>query len=224
MKIYPGILTDSVSELTQHLGVLQAESQVQTAHIDIIDGSFVDNITVAPLDLAVMSFGELTCDLHLMVDEPMDFVFETEAIKERVPVRALIAQVEHMSFQTSYLEEVRVQNWKAGLSLDLYTPLSAIDEDAWKLLDVLQIMSVQAGYSGQVFQDTALEKISEAREEIKKRGLEIELIVDGGIALPGLAAVAKAGATAAVATSTIWNAAEPASVLLDLIREGEVVS
>ena len=123
MKIYPSILTHDLEVAQEQLALSQELSGVDTVQFDVIDGYYVDNLTLAPTALAELEYGELKVDLHLMVNEPLDFVYEARDMAKQLPVRAIIAQIERMSDQMSYVEEVRRNNWQVGLSLDLYTPL-----------------------------------------------------------------------------------------------------
>ncbi len=221
MQFYPGILSDSVSVVADRLAVLKEQAGVTVAHIDIMDGWLVDDITVAPLDLVELDFGDLRCDLHLMVDEPIDFVLEAQAIKEFLPIRTMIGQVEHMSFQKSFIEEVKVHNWQAGLSLNLHTPVSAIDDEVWPHLSLVQIMGVEMGKSGQVFQPAVLDKINELRLKAETQHLSLEICVDGGVKLDLLPQLQEHGVSSVVATSAVWQSPDPAVAIEEFIKISE---
>lgn len=213
MNVYPAILSDSVQTVTDQIAEAQQLPGVQTVHIDVLDGVFADNLTVAPLDLIDAAFGELMVDFHLMVEEPIDYVLELIQHKQDLPFRALIGQIEHMSSQKFFVEEVKKQGWKAGLALDLFTPVEEIDEAAWQYLDVVLLMTVEAGFQGQKFHPQALQKIPELRENAQKYGKTIEIVIDGGIEESVLKMIHDSGAESVAVGSHLWRAENPESMV-----------
>ncbi len=205
MNLYPAILTESEHELQAYLDVCQAITAIETVQIDVVDGSFADNLTLTPLDLVSVEWGRLQADLHFMVDEPMDFVYELVALKDQLPVRAVIAQVEKMSFQADYLEEVRKQGWQVGLALDIFTPLDAIEEDSWRSLDVLLLLGVEAGFQHQQLKEQLFAKLKAAKALCAVQDHPIELIADGGITLDNATQVLAAGADGLAVGSALWK-------------------
>ena len=110
IKIYPSILTDSVEVLQKEAKSIQSSKLVNILQIDVVDGIYADNFTLAPvsvLDLNLPAKWQL--DFHLMVEEPMDYLIEIFDHPKKGSVRALIAQIEKMSHQVDYLEEVKKQ-------------------------------------------------------------------------------------------------------------------
>lgn len=215
MNLYPSILTDSIEMVQQQLDLVKEIESIHTVQIDIVDGFFADNLTVMPLDLVGLDFGNLQIDLHLMVEEPMDSFLEIEGLAEQLPIRAVIAQIERMTFQEDFLSEVKRRNWKAGLSLDIYTPLDSLDmsESSLQYLDVVQIMAIEAGFQGQQFLDQALEKIQSIKKLSERHGNEWEIVVDGGIKTTNFKTVLAAGADGITVGSEIWNAADISEVV-----------
>jgi pentose-5-phosphate-3-epimerase len=202
MNLYPGILTDSLEELQEQISVASDSSDVSVVHVDIIDGYFTDTLTISPLDLTQIEFGDLQIDFHLSVEEPMDFVHEIIGIKDYLPIRAIIAQVERMSFQEEFLAEVKRYQWKAGLSLNLHTPVSAIDASSWSELDIAQVMTIETGSQGKEFNALALQKIP----LIRAKSLEaIELIVDGGVKENHIEQLEELDVESIVVGSGIWD-------------------
>lgn len=218
MKLYPTILTDSLATFEEQLNWSKESQAAQVVQVDIMDGFFAPEITVSPLDIAVFDFGELQLDLHLMVEEPLDFVFEASALKDALPVRAVIGQVERMSFQRDFIAEVRRQEWKVGLSLDLYTPVESIDTESWEHLDVVQVMTVEAGAQGKTFQPMALEKCREVAAIIARLPQKVELVVDGGVKADEalLTSLREAGVHAVSVGSALWTASDPVAALRSL--------
>lgn len=210
MTIYPSILTGSFEEYQRQLAAVLESGVIETVQIDIIDGNFADNLTLTPVDLLGFEYGELNLDLHLMTNEPLNFIFEMLDFKDELPIRGIIAQVERMSSLQAYIEEVKVQEWKVGLSLDLYTPVEAIDENLWPEIDIIQLMTIEAGFQGQKFQEKALEKIAEIKKLAKA---DIEIMVDGGVKKEILPLLRNSGVDGLTIGSGFWKAVDPVETM-----------
>ncbi|MBD3279399.1 MAG: hypothetical protein GF390_01665 [Candidatus Pacebacteria bacterium] len=204
--LYPAILTDSLQVVQKQLDLVKDQAAVSVVQLDVIDGQFVDNLTVTPADLLELDWGNLKVDFHLMTNEPMDYVWELIEVEKELPIRAVIAQVERMSYQADFFQEVARHGWQAGLSLDLYTPLSAVDDSIWAELNLIQLMGIKAGFQGQQFQDQVLAKLQKLQDLVNQRELSLEILVDGGVKLINAAKLIKAGATGLVVGSALWQA------------------
>ncbi|MBP7768843.1 hypothetical protein KA082_03355 [Candidatus Woesebacteria bacterium] len=213
MNIYPSILTDSPDLARQQLLQAAELEHIECVQIDIIDGKFADNITITPADLPYLDFSHLECDIHLMTEEPMDYVFELSGLKSMIPVRAVLGQIERMSKQTFFLEEVQKQGWKPGLSLDIFTPLESIDEESWQFIEVIQLMSVEAGAQGQDFNQLVLEKIKELQQFLTSQKLEAEICIDGGINQKSITGVKRLGVDSIVVGSSLWESSQKQELL-----------
>ncbi|MBU0974108.1 hypothetical protein KKD03_00195 [Patescibacteria group bacterium] len=218
MNVYPSILTDEVDQVIDQVDMCRSNPDVQTVQIDVIDGFFADNITVYPSDLFPVDFGDLSVDFHLITEEPMDFVHEIRDSKEFLPVRAVIGQLEQMTSQVDFLKEVKKNGWMAGLSLNLHTPVESINEESWEFLDVIQIMGIKAGFQGQEFNTAVLNLVSELRSEIEDRGLDIEIIVDGGVKLDNVTEIKDHGADGVTPGSALWKAEDFDDAVSDFLN------
>jgi ribulose-phosphate 3-epimerase len=145
-----------------------------------------------------------------MTEEPIDYVRELVEIKDELPIHAVISQVERMGSQSEYIQELKAQGWKTGLSLDLYTPVSAINKNTWQDLDIIQLMTIESGFQGQKFKQNALEKIVEIKKQAKK---DIEIIADGGVKLEQLEILAKHQVSGVAVGSGIWQTNDPIAAL-----------
>ncbi|MEN8253151.1 MAG: hypothetical protein ABFQ62_02105 [Patescibacteria group bacterium] len=218
MNIYPSILTDSLQVLQKQLDLVKNNSNIEVVQVDIVDGQFADNLTITPLDLLDADFAGLKIDLHLMVEEPMDYVYEVVSVKKQLPIRAILSQVEKMSYFEDYIEEVKKHDWKVGLSLDLHTPLEEVKE-VLSTLDILQIMTIEAGFQEQDFQEQALEKISvEGRPDSDWKNQNIELIVDGGVKLKHLGQLKKLGIDGVSVGSALWQAEDIQKIIQEFSK------
>lgn len=205
MNLYPAILTGSKQTAQQQAMWISAYPKIRTVQVDVIDGQFIENVTLTPSDLPEIDFGELSLDLHLMTEEPLDYVYEALENKDYYTVRSIIAQIERMSSQQDYVNTVKKNEWQVGMSLDLYTPLDAIEEESWHNLDVIQLMGIEAGFQGQEFQKSVLEKVKNVvalREQLNR---DFEIIIDGGVKPNLIKQIEAAGADSVVVGSGLWE-------------------
>ncbi len=221
MKVYPAILTDSISVCQQQINYVRAVDQIDVIQIDIIDGHFADNMTLTPMDLLPVEFGDLKIDFHLMVQEPMDYFYEILEYKNDLPVRSVIGQVERMSHQGKFIQEVKKNGFMPGLSVDLFTPLAALDSEAVKSeLELVQLMGVEAGKQGQDLNPLLFEQVKELRELQARAGKDWEIVVDGGVKLSNVQQLSQLGIEAVGVGSQIWQAEDRQAIIQELLSYG----
>lgn len=192
LDVTANVLTGDLHLARRQIEQVKQSGLLAAIQIDIIDGVFADEHTFTPQDLVDIDFGELQIDFHLMTEEPMDYVWEMEEYCRHLPIRSVFGQIEKMSYQEAFLEEVKKQDWRAGLALDLYTPLSAVDVNSWEWMDAILLLGVEAGASGQILQPLLFDKIKEARQQIAK-GEPMKIFVDGGVKQDNVVALQQAG-------------------------------
>ena len=221
MKLYPAIISDSITTVIEQLESVKVSEHVERVHVDIIDGQFIDNVTITPMDLTVAEFDQLKLDLHLMTEEPMDVVFECEAIREYLPIQRIIGQVERMTHQEEFIHEVHRNGWQVGLGLDIHTPLEAIDESSWQDIDTLLLMGIEAGHQEQIFNVHVLQKIKALRAmQLNKK---IDVIVDGGVKLSNIVRVLQSGVSEVAVGSGLWKSNEPAQMIEEFFTAAQKV-
>jgi ribulose-phosphate 3-epimerase len=171
---------------------------------DVMDGRFVPNITFGPDVIAsCRDRVEMGFEAHLMVDEPDPMLPRwVEAGCEIVIVHAEATRHLHHT-----LGRIRELGGRAGVALNPGTPLTAV-EHVLDLVDLLLVMTVNPGFGGQAYIAGMEPKIAAARAEIDRRGLDIELEVDGGIGTATIGAAARAGARAFCAGSALFTGPE----------------
>jgi ribulose-phosphate 3-epimerase len=168
---------------------------------DVMDGHFVPNLTFGPdVIAATRGLVGLGFEAHLMVSDPDPMLPRwVEAGCELVIVHAEAVTHLHRT-----LGRIRELGARAGVALNPATPLSAV-EHVLDLLDLLLVMTVNPGFGGQRYLAGMEPKIAAARTEIDRRGLDIELEVDGGIGTATIGAAAEAGADVFCAGSALFE-------------------
>lgn len=171
-------------------------------HFDVMDNHYVPNLTFGPMICkALRDYGiKAPIDVHLMVT-PVDSLIEAFA-------KAGASQITFHPEATHHLDRslqlIRDHGCKAGLALNPATPLSWLEHVDDKL-DLILLMSVNPGFSGQRFISSALQKITAVRQWINRTRPDIHLEVDGGVKIDNIAEIAKAGADMFVAGSAIFD-------------------
>lgn len=217
MTLYPALLTDDPEVFAHQLGLVLKDGRLKTIQVDVIDGEFIDNTTLFPSELTEFDFGNLNLDLHLLTEEPQDVVQEVLDLGGQLPVRSIIAQIEHMTSQQFYVDEVKGAGYRVGMSVDFFTPLTAIEPDIWRQLDLVQIMGNEAGFQGAPLHPLAVEKIAQARAFCQSRQLDPEIVVDVGVKTDNFKSLIKAGASSVCAGSALWSAPDFTQVVSEFL-------
>jgi ribulose-phosphate 3-epimerase len=215
-KLAASILAADLAHLADEVKVVEDHAEV--IHVDIMDGHFVPPISLGTVVVASLRpVTRRTLHGHLMVDAPesyfeelaeagLDVVsFHKEAVPDPAPAIA----------------KARAAGLGVGITLNLETPV----EDAFPYLDDVDdvmLMSIRPGWSGQVLNPEVYPRLSSVRAEIDRRGLDVELEIDGGVKIANARRAVDAGATVLVAASGIYgepDKAEAAARLAAIARE-----
>jgi ribulose-phosphate 3-epimerase len=213
------VLPADFSELGQEARQLE-KAGVDRIQWDVMDGRFVPNLTFGPDVIAAnRPHVAMGFEAHLMVDDPDPMLPRwVEAGCEIVIVHAEATRHLHRT-----LSVIRDLGARAGVALNPATPLEAVT-NVLSLVDLLLVMTVNPGFGGQRYLSEMEDKITAARAEIDRRGLDIELEVDGGIAGATICAAARAGADVFCAGSALFNGpgtlADRAAVLRNAATAG----
>ena len=181
-------------------------------HIDVMDGHFVPNITLgAPIVKCMRPRSNLVFDVHLMISDPMKYI--PDFIKAGADV--ITFHVESDSPVEKTIDLIRSLGKTAALAVKPGTPVEAVFPYLEKLGMVL-VMTVEPGFGGQSFMEDMMPKVKKLREEIVRRGLDVDIQVDGGVSMKTVETCAKNGANVLVAGSAIFGAPDRKQMISNL--------
>ncbi|MBQ6872760.1 MAG: ribulose-phosphate 3-epimerase [Clostridia bacterium] len=211
VKISPSILSCDFSKMGEEC-INMEKCGADWLHIDVMDGHFVPNITLgAPIVKALRKTSSLTFDVHLMISEPYKYI--EDFVKAGSDI--ITFHYECDSDVEKTIDLIRSLGCKAGLSVKPGTPVEKVFPYLDKLSMVL-VMTVEPGFGGQSFMADMMPKVTAVREECKKRGLDVDIQVDGGISMKTIDEAAKAGANVLVAGSAVFGAESPKDMIASL--------
>jgi ribulose-phosphate 3-epimerase len=208
-KFAPSILSADFARLADAALAVE-RAGADWIHVDVMDGHFVPNLTFGPKMVADLHKAtRLPLDVHLMIERPEDWVDRYAD----AGATYLTIHVEASGDVPGTLKAIRARGVRPGLTLNPETAVEAVLPHLG-LLDLALVMSVNPGFGGQKFIESALDKLRAIRAALDRRKLAAELEVDGGVKPENAARVVAAGASVLVAGSAIFEDPEgPVSAL-----------
>jgi len=213
IKLAPSILSADFARLLEDVKKVE-NAGCEYLHIDVMDGHFVPNITLGPAIIkSLRKDVNMVFDAHLMIENPDQYIKEfVDAGCDLIVVHQEACKHLHRTIQN-----IKSYGIKAGVALNPATPIETIKyvlED----IDMVLIMTVNPGFGGQSFIESMIPKIKELKSLIDKKGLKVDIQVDGGIKPDNVDKVVKAGANIIVAGSAIFNS-DDIQDTVDLFRK-----
>ena len=200
LKIAPSILSADFSNLAREITDID-KAGADYIHMDIMDGSFVDTITIGPAVIkALRPHSQKTFDTHLMINNPAKHI---QAFADAGSDIITIHQ-EAVDDLLKIISQIKSLGKKAGVSIKPETNPEVLN-GIFEEVDLILVMTVNPGFGGQKFLDSQLSKIAKIRENINNSGRKIDLEVDGGINKNTAHSAKKAGANVLVAGSAIFT-------------------
>lgn len=200
-KLAPSILSADFSMLGEDIKLVE-QGGADYVHIDVMDGHFVPNITIGPdVVKALRKITELTFDVHLMIENPDNYIEDFyNAGADIITVHQEACVHLHRTIQ-----KIKSFGLKAGVSINPATPVPLL-KDIIKDVDMVLIMSVNPGFGGQSLIKNVKYKFEELNQMIKDLNLNIDVEIDGGVTADNLQEVLSWGANVIVAGSAIYKA------------------
>jgi ribulose-phosphate 3-epimerase len=209
--IAPSVLAADFGNLQRDIEMINA-SEADWFHIDVMDGLFVPNISYGmPVIEVIKKHATKPLDVHLMIEKPERYI-ETFA-----KIGADIITVHHEATVHLHrtLNQIKAAGCKAGVVLNLSTPVSVLEDILSECYMVL-LMSINPGFGGQKFEEITYQKVSKLRKMIDEQGLNTLIEIDGGVNQITGQKLVSAGADVLVAGSYVFNATNPIETIAEM--------
>jgi ribulose-phosphate 3-epimerase len=207
-KLAPSILSADFARLGDEIRAVE-KAGADMIHFDVMDGHFVPNISIGiPVMESVRKVTRLPLDAHLMIEQPERYV----APFVKAGANSISVHCEVCPDIPEMAKRIRDLGARASIGINPETDADRVLPFA-EHLDMILVMSVHPGFGGQEFIPEALDKLRHIRRELKRRGLSIDVEIDGGVKLDNIADVKAAGANVFVSGSGIFGQPDYAKVM-----------
>lgn len=220
VKVSPSILSANFMDLSSEIRMLE-DAGADWVHIDVMDGHFVPNLTMGiPLVKQLRKATSLPLDVHLMIDNPLrEIPWFLDAGADIITVHAEALTAPELEEAVSLIKEGGAL---AGVSVKPHTSLEIL-APVMDAVDMVLIMSVEPGFSGQSYIEGSEDKVARMVESAKAHGVAPLIQVDGGIGPSTLESVVRAGADVLVCGNAVFAQDDPARACRSIKDAAELV-
>lgn len=210
--VSPSLLAADFLHLERDIEMINT-SEAELLHLDVMDGSFVPNISFGfPVLEAVAKVCTKKLDVHYMINSPERYIKQTAALGAWM----MNVHLEAVTHLHRTIQEIHNAGMKAGVTLNPSTPVSML-EDIIKDVDMVLLMSVNPGFGGQAFIENTISKVKRLRKLIDESGSKALIEVDGGVQGETAPRLVEAGVDILVSGSYVFKASDPHAVISSLV-------
>lgn len=221
IRIAPSILAWDLGDLQKAVDI-SVRGGADQVHLDVIDGHFAPNITFGPGTVkALRKRCDLKFDTHLMIDRPRQYA--EKFLEAGSDLLTFHAEVLNGSAFDELCRVVNSRGKEVGLAIKPETALPRWALDRLDKVSTLVVMTVNPGFSGQKMDMTVLPKLQEISELVEKRGMHMDIEVDGGVEPENLHEVVKRGGNVLVAGAGVYAKKDPVRAISILREKAEKV-